>query len=350
VETGQYEIDELVRVYNRMIEHLRQERRLQEEQHYFLEKLIQTSPIGILILDFDGHFANMNPEAARMLGMTREELLGKNLGEMHNPLVPAIAALETGHSLIFQSERVKKFKIQKASFVDKGFSRAFVTIEELTQEILQAEKQAYGKVIRMMAHEVNNTLGAVNSILDTAQNRESNPQMRHALQAAHERNLHLAQFMIRFAEVIRLPEPRRETIDARELLQKAGDLLHYLADERQISLVYDLPEQAFLIQADRPQMEQVLVNALKNAIEAMESPGTITLRADQQRRTLQIIDEGIGIPAELAPKLFSPFFSSKNGGQGIGLTLIREILSAHGFGFSLRNGDRGGAVFEVEQI
>jgi two-component system, NtrC family, nitrogen regulation sensor histidine kinase NtrY len=347
IPTGQEEVDVLVRVYNQMIEQLRSERLVQAEQHYFLEKLIQTSPIGILILDLDGQFYSLNPRAEALIGLGKKELEQQDLRQIRHPLVEAIVGMEQGTTQVLQTDSAKKFKVHKAGFIDRGFRRSFVTIEELTLEILEAEKKAYGKVIRMMAHEVNNTLGAVNSILDTAQSLEQNPRLQQAWQVAIERNSNLAQFMTRFADVIRLPLPNLERVDARELLQKAADLMRFKAAERSIHLEMDLGEKPIYFQADRTQMEQVLLNALKNAIEAMSKPGKILLQASDNPILLQIIDEGEGIPAGMEDLLFSPFFSTKDQGQGIGLTLIREILMMHGFDFSLKTGADGKTVFEV---
>ncbi len=348
IQTGAEEIDRLVEVYNQMIEQLRKERVLQQEKHFFLEKLLQTAPVGTLILDFDGKLESMNPKAAEVLALKMGDGQQKPVLPMDHPFWQPIQLLKPGSSTIFQTNNAKKFKISKATFMDRGFARAFVIIEELTVEILEAEKKAYGKVIRMMAHEINNSIGAVNSILDTVRQNEQDQLMAKALQVAVERNERLSLFMRRFADVIRLPEPRREPFDLNELIRKTANLMEYYAAQNGVKFQLDLDPAPLLIHADMQQMEQVLINIIKNAIESIEKEGVVRFCSQCAPRRLQIVDNGRGIASDVAPLLFSPFYTNKNGGQGVGLTLIREILSQHQFEFSLQTKANGETVFEIE--
>jgi signal transduction histidine kinase len=246
---------------------------------------------------------------------------------------------------------VKKYKVQKAQFISRGFPRAFVMIEELTAEILEAEKTAYGKVIRMMAHEVNNSIGAINSILDTVLSRPKTVPLQardfEALQIAYDRNEHLNQFMRRFADVVRLPALQKERFNLHDLLHNVAVLMGFKAKERGVHFIFELAEQPFWINADMQQMEQVLINIVKNAIEAIEQSGSITFSTTLNPPQLSITNTGKGIDEAVAPLLFSPFFTTKSTGQGVGLTLIREILSSHQFGFSLATVAAKETVFEI---
>jgi two-component system, NtrC family, nitrogen regulation sensor histidine kinase NtrY len=347
VETGRYEMDKLIGVYNAMLDQLRTERTVQQEQYFFLDKLIQTSPTGILILDFDENIYDLNPKALSILNLDKEELKGRPLSpegnrdvdSLHifdNLLIKAIEKLEKGASTTVNTEGGKKFKIQKSAFIDRGFQRIFVMIEELTTEIFEAEKQAYAKVIRMMAHEVNNSIGAVNSILDTTYKMEQDADVANALKIAIERNDHLNYFMRNFADVIRLPEPRKEAFDVTMLVKNVATLMEYKAKEKHIDFEFQTNDPLSIL-ADLGQIEQVLINIVKNAIEAQDKmEGFIIFKIDNNKRELSIIDNGKGISKDVEPMLFSPFFTNKNGGQGIGLTLIREVLTNHGFAFSLK--------------
>ena len=324
-QTGKYEMDELIKVYNAMIDQLRTERTLQQEQHFFLDKLIQTSPTGIVILDFDGNITAMNPKAKDIISPSAQ-----------TSFIDFIKNLKKGVSQTLHTEGVKKFKIQKAEFIDRGFVRAFVMIEEMTLEILNAEKQSYAKVIRMMAHEVNNSIGAVNSILDTSFQMEQDAEVAHALKVAMERNDHLNYFMRNFADVIRLPEPRKEAFDLNTLIKKVAILMAFKVKEMNIDFDFDLSPSEFIIDADMGQMEQVFINIIKNAIEAIDhSNGVILFKTDAVNQQIAIVDNGAGIPKDKESLLFSPFFTTKSTGQGIGLTLIRDILTNHGYDFSL---------------
>lgn len=348
LKTGKYEMDNLIEVYNQMIDQLRTERTQQQEQHYFLEKLVSTSPTGILMLDFDENITELNPKAQEMLGIDAKAVLHRPLASIPHPVLKALSQLKTGESRTITFNGVETFKCQKAHFIDRGFPRYFVMLEELTAEILAAEKNAYGKVIRLMAHEVNNSIGAVNSILDSALHYlEESPDVQNAVQVAIERNDHLNHFMRNFADIVRLPAPQKEEINLNELVQNIARLMEFNARQREINFVFELASEPVLIQADRRQMEQVLVNVVKNALESIGKKGTVTFKTTAFPVQLEIIDDGAGIAPEIADQLFSPFFSTKKNGQGVGLTLVREILVNHEFGVSLRTEKEGETVFRV---
>ena len=211
LSTGKYEVDQLIGVYNRMIDSLRAERKLQEEQHLFLEKLINTSPTGIIILDYDQIVTSVNPRALQMLGIKEKDLLRKTFKMVSHPILYELATLEPGESKTVAVSGKESYKCQKSSFMDRGFPRYFIMIEELSAEILLAEKKAYGKVIRMMAHEVNNTIGPVNSIMNSALQLQKlngtspNIDLQNALQVAIDRNDNLNGFMRNLADVVKLP-------------------------------------------------------------------------------------------------------------------------------------------------
>src|SRR5256885_1198326 len=147
-----------------------------------------------------------------------DSIKGKFLSELSHPILKQIGELQSGQSRTITFEGLNTYKLQMSHFIDRGFARNFVLIEELTAEILAAEKKVYGKVIRMMAHEVNNTIGPVNSIIDsalkTAQwgNQEKN-NLKGALQIAIERNNNLNGFMRNFADLVKLPAPVKKQVD-----------------------------------------------------------------------------------------------------------------------------------------
>lgn len=352
LKVGKPEMDDLIDVYNGMVDQLRHERTRQEQQHYFLEKLVQTSPTGILILDFDDNIANINPKVCNILNLNAHELVGKSVFDFDHPLLHSISTLKTGESRTIALNGIQTYKCQKSHFIDRGFPRYFIMIEELTAEILNAEKKAYGKVIRMMAHEVNNSIGSVNSILDTTvQMQEHDSDIKYALKIAIQRNDHLNQFMRNFADMVRLPEPRPVKVNLNELLQNVVRLMEFKASQSGIQIAAHLTEMPFFIMADVHLLEQVIINIIKNAIESIElrkkknadwaEPGIITISNSFRPKQLLIEDNGAGISAEAEQQIFSPFFTTKENGQGIGLTLIREILVNHGFQYSLKtNGNR----------
>lgn len=350
--TGTPELDELVSVYNEMIDNLRGERTQTEEQHFFLRKLIQASPTGILILDYDGNLSEVNPRAAELLGI-KDPLRAVSEAPPDHPLLTIARELSIGEQRTVRTEGVGRYRIEVSGFVDRGFDRKFVQIQELSQEILAAEKRAYGKVIRMMAHEVNNSIGAINAILQTLADPEAPTDaewaqdVRQSLPVAIQRNERLNTFMRNFADVVRLPDPRREQTDLHELLANTVQLFRPQAEKRAIELEYQGADAPAYARIDPQQIEQVLVNVIKNALESIDREGRVILELTTRPVGFQVLDNGPGIPAEVTDQLFTPFFSTKSSGQGIGLTLVREILVNHGARFSLQTEADGWTRFQV---
>lgn len=351
---GQFELDQLIKVYNEMINQLRQERTYQAEQHFFLDKLIQTAPSGIIILDYDGNIANCNPKARKLLGINGEITKGKKIADLDGALAKALAQLPADEAKTISINGIETYKCHKAHFIDRGFPLHFITIEELTVEKLRIEKNAYGKVIRMMAHEVNNSIGPINSIIGSVLNYAGQlpavdqQDFRQALEVAIERNQKLNKFMRNFADVVKLPPPQKENHDLRQLIHDVCRLLQPTMNAKAITLEVKSPDLPVVVALDIQQMEQVMINVIKNAIEATPENGNIQIELTDKPPILRILDNGMGIDPGDAEKLFSPFYSTKATGQGIGLTLTREVLLNHGFDFSLKTGADGWTVFEIK--
>jgi len=147
----------------------------------------------------------------------------------------------------------------------------------------------------------------------------------------------LDAFMSGFADVFRLPPPLVQPTDLVAVLEAVVRLLSAKPDAAGIVWRWDLDQRAVWVPMDRGQMEQALLNIVKNAVEAIDGEGTITLRVTSRsgRTTLVIEDSGPGISSDAQANLFTPFFSTKPHGQGIGLTLVQEILAGHGFDYTL---------------
>lgn len=351
--TGKREMDALIDIFNQMMDELRHERTIQQQQHFFLEKVIETSPTGILITDYDEKVYALNARALAILKIEPQTILQKPLDAIADPLLIAAKQLPAGSSILYSANGIDTFKLQKSRFIDRGFPRIFVSIEELTAEILAAEKKAYGKVIRMMAHEVNNTLGPVNSILSSTVAEDSlwqfavNTPIKAALEVAIERNNNLNRFMRNFADVVRLPDPSKEVFDLHELISNVSGLMKRKAANQGISFELQFCTGTFMVMADLLQLEQVLINVVKNAIEAIDGEGLVTFITKRSPHVLIVRDNGSGIATERAKEIFSPFFSTKKDGQGIGLTIVREILLNHHFGFSLETVEKGRTDFVI---
>jgi two-component system, NtrC family, nitrogen regulation sensor histidine kinase NtrY len=355
-ETGHGDVDALVNLYNRMTDALRDERTRLQEQQYFLSRILDVSPSGIVILDSDDRFDYVNPSAERLLGLPASELHGLRVYEARSTFGPALASLEPGESRVLSVEGGRRVRCQRGTFMDRGFSRSFFLIEELTEELRQAEKGAYEKVIRLLSHEVNNTVTASTSLLSSCltyagvvreQDRED---FETALKVVIERGTQLNVFMRGFADVVRLPPPRMEPCDIAELVRGVVRLAQPLGAAKAIEWRLELGGPFDSVPLDRAQIEQALLNVLKNAVEAVPERGVVSVRltSENARPRLVIEDNGPGLPEDVREQLFTPFFSTRKGGQGIGLTLVQEILRQHDFAFSLVNRDGGGTRFTID--
>ena len=364
---GQAEMDELIRVYNRMIGQLRSERLRVEEQNRFLADLLEASPVGVVTLDFDGRVASVNPAAAQILGVETEgseatlrRVRGRGRPEgLPGPLGRALAELAPDGSRVV-AEGGRRFKISRAAFYERGFPRTFFLIEELTEELRRTEREAYETLIRLMSHEVNNSVGAVGSLLESlgeyaeALDPEDRERFARALSVAVTRLGRLRSFVSGYAEVVRLPEPELRPADVAELVDEILLLLAPELERRGIEVAWTARDAVAPVPLDRNQMEQVLVNVVKNAAEAIGEGGRIELAlrrrdrgGDGARPTLTLRDTGPGLAPEVRERLFTPFFSTKRDGRGLGLTLAHEILTRHGFDHSLDNHPEGGARLTV---
>ena len=333
---GQPEMDALIDVYNRMTDKLHEERLKVEEHQLLLSKIAEASPSGIVIFDLDGKVNIENPAAQRLLP-------------------EGVPDVPRGESRVIAQSGGRLVRVHHGEFFDRGFTRSFYLAEELTEELRASERAAYEQLIRMVSHEVNNSVGAVRSLLESSLNYaaqlrpEDRADFENALHVAITRMGNLNAFVNGFAEVVRLPEPRLESCRLDELLRDILTLVRPDLESRGIHATLRIDDGFEPVRCDKNQMEQVAINIIRNAAEAIGSDGSIeiALRRDGRRQSLTIADSGPGIPTDVLPRLFAPFFSTKRDGRGIGLTLVQEVLKQHGFEFSLQNGPTSGAEFRV---
>ncbi len=346
------ELDSMMQVYNQMIEKLRNERILQKEQYHFLDKIIKASPSGIILMDLDQKIISMNPAAEHITGFTNNDVAGKKTNEIQHLIFKEISNMDLNESIITISG-IQNIRCQKSHFIDRSFTRFFILLEEISSVTLDTEKKALEKVIRMMSHEVNNSIGPINSILESTLNygkylsNEDKIEFQNIVNVAIERNKHLNYFTSNFADVVNIPSPKLGFCNLNGLLDNQKPLLEK-AYGTQINMKWDLATPSPMIDVDSTQFEQVIHNIYKNAAEAMSGKGIIITRTFNSPASLTITDNGTGIPDHVKNKLFTPFFSTKKNGQGIGLMLIREILRNHGFKFSLETSKENLTEFRID--
>ena len=338
--SGQHETDIIVRTFNDLLNRLRSEHLKLEEQYTFLNLLIEASPMGVIQCDLDGNITSMNPAAREMLSASVEEAIyALPLGETTTVRLPGEPQL---------------FRISHQSFPDRGYQHPFFLIESLTSEVRLAEKAAYERVIRMIAHEVNNSVAG---IIGSLTGDEA------------ERLTALSAFVTRFAEVVKIPQPQLQLCDLSEEVDACRPFLENLCTQANVKIDFNLTDEAIPVHLDTVLFQQVLINIVKNAVESIgerlkERQRVLALQATRGRAGAQagmgnstsgmkdgqvtvttsipaklvITDNGHGIPSSVATHLFTPFFSTKPQGQGLGLLLIRDILTSHHCTFSLLTG------------
>ena len=350
---GQKETDRIVDVFNRIMDQLKNERLRLREQNHFLDLLIQASPMGVIILNLDRQILSVNPAACKMLRITgEEEVVGNTLsGRNDLPLLEELDRVPLDGSQTIRLSDANVYKCSHSSFMDQGFSHDFYLIEMLTQEVFKAEKKAYEKVIRMISHEVNNTTAGITSTLDTLESTfsgmEDMKDVCDVLQISIDRCYSMSRFITNFADVVRIPEPQRKPTSLNELVTSCKRFMETICMSRNIELRMELADDLPMVEIDRSLFEQVLVNIIKNSAESIGRQGHIYIRTTTHPLCLEVGDDGQGISKETEAKLFSPFFSTKPNGQGIGLIFIREVLQRHQCSFSLKTYADGITRFKI---
>jgi two-component system, NtrC family, nitrogen regulation sensor histidine kinase NtrY len=239
------------------------------------------------------------------------------------------------------------YHLGKRHFSMGGMVHTLLMVRRLTDELGRQEIEAWRRIIRVMAHEVNNSLAPVSSLVHSgrvlAQDAAQAPKLERVFDGIKERAEHLRAFLARYAELARLPVPRRQMVAWGAFLERIGALFPAV----RIELAQGGGEDAYF---DPAQIEQVLINVIKNAQEAGGDPTEITLEAEalaDGSARLRVLDRGQGLSDEAMSSLFVPFYSTKERGSGLGLSLCREIVEAHGGRLRLRNRDGGGAEVTV---
>jgi nitrogen fixation/metabolism regulation signal transduction histidine kinase len=373
------ELDELVRTFNAMLAALHRERLAIGEQQGLLDRLLGATPSAVLVFDFDGAISLLNASAAALLGL--EQPLGQPLSawparrarfahdldargcERNADLIAQLDALPLGDARLLTDIDGRRFRAQRGQFFDRGFARHFLMVEELTAELEDSERATYARLIRVLAHEVNNTVAATGSVLDSLLYYRGQLAERDAddfataIVAVKRRNVSLGEFIDRFTRVVKMPAPELRAASIRDVMEDILWLNREQCNSRGIQLGWSRCDEVPPLPMDTQLMEQAMLNIVKNAIEAVEARHAadgsgggyvrVALERQEERVVLSVIDSGDQLGETAPRRLFTPFFSTKKGGQGIGLAFVREVLVRHGFGYSLAANGQGETRFEI---
>lgn len=349
---GQPDADLVAELFNTLMGRLHYERLRLREQNSFLDQLLQASPMGVALLDFDFHINLVNPAFLKLLSIPEtEEIRGKLISDIPGNIAPQLIEMEDVTTRTIRCEDHTILRCYRLSFMESGFRRPFILLESLTEEVMLAERSAYGKVIRLMSHEVNNSMTGITTLLEVlAAYHKDDADLSGFITSVNDRCGAMSRFIGAYADVVRLPEPHTEKINLKEFIVSHLPFLRsnspYPIETAEL--------QNLEINADADMLSQVLVNIIKNSAEAIGETGredgeiTISIIEDEHHKpVLTIADNGSGISPDTAVNLFNPFFSTKPDGQGIGLTMVAEILRRHNARFSLRTYDDGITRFRI---
>ena len=362
------ELNELVELFNTMLGRLYQERLRIGEQQGFLDRLLEATPSAVIVFDFDGRISLLNASAQALLGL--DDAKGKPLrawlaggdataGGRSPALLAQLDLLPLGESQLLSDADGRRYRAQRGHFYDRGFARHFLLIEELTEELESSEKDTYDKLIRVLAHEVNNTVAATGSVLDSLLyyrgqlNARDGDDFDTAIVAVKRRNVSLGEFIERFTRVVKMPAPEPRPSAVRDIMDDILYLYREPCRARGIRLAWARCDDVPAIALDRHLMEQALLNVVKNAMEAVEEAATaekfieFALANEAGGVRLSVIDSGNLLGKVPARQLFTPFFTTKKGGQGIGLLFVREVMNRHGFAYRLAATGDGATRFDI---
>lgn len=317
--TGQPDADRVVALYNRLIESMKAERLKSQEQNRFLSLVVNASPLGIAVCDFDGNITETN----------------RAWNAMQSPvLTKAIEVLADGDSQTVRLADALIVRISKLWFMDSGFRRRFILVEKLTDEIAAAEKQMFNKIVRTIGHEVNNTLGSVISVLDSLGGMHQGDSFVSDVIVSSEKScVNLVNFVRGYADIVKLPPVSPEPVWLDKWMEGILPTLKSLVPDN--VTVSQTTRPAVQVSIDPMLMERVMINIVRNAAESIGDRPDGHIEITVESGKIKVTDNGAGISDEAATKLFTPFFSTKRPDRGLGLMLIADILRAHRARFSL---------------
>lgn len=338
VKVGEKNADRLIELFNSLIDKLRSERLINREQESLLSLLIDASPMGVVILNFDRSISLLNSSFLKILGVNDNQILpGKDFYSLQDEIVREMIKVPISSSRILRFGNFKVFRCYHLNFIKEGFKREFFLLESLTEEIRNAEKAAYEKVIRTLSHEVNNTMGGVRSVLEIIEITNQDEELGEVIESCNNRCQQMCSFISDYADVVRLSPPVLKEIDLNSEIQKMTPFIRQMVPSS-INLKVDVANFPVYINGDTGQLQQVIINIVKNAVESIEEDGEISIEINDEkdRRSLIISNNGVPIGEDVSKELFIPFFTTKPDGKGIGLTFIREVLNHHNAEYSLK--------------
>ena len=349
-------IGEVVWEVNALSQTLREQRLRVEETMALLSKVVAEIDISVFAFDANQHLRLINPAGARLLGLHPRDAEGRSAESLGLLDCLAVDGARTLRRSFPGSEG--RFDVRRSTFREGGLPHELVVVTDLSRALREEERQAWQRLIRVLGHELNNSLAPIKSMAGTLRAltaRDPLPSdwredLSTGLNLIGDRAEALTRFMLGYTTLARLPPPAKRATDLSALLGRVAQL------QQGVRVICDCdPVRDVVVDLDPDQIEQALINLLKNAAEAMQQQGEVRVVAridqdgiggDRHVLIIEIIDQGPGLAA--TDNLFVPFFTTKPGGSGIGLVLARQIAERHGGTLTLENRrDARGCVARV---
>lgn len=343
---GKDELNEIITIFNQLSEKLRNERQQVYQRELLLDMVIQNSNMGVVLIDQEDRIIYSNSFAKDIL----------NAGKPINGLYfsTAIEAAPLSLKEILSQRKDGLFRVSEKSgeelyhitngrFILNARKHEVLLLKRMTFELHRQEAMIWKKVIRTITHELNNSLAPISSMAHSGQllvEQEKYDPLNDVFETIGERAQHLKHFIDGYARIAKLPMPEKKIVDWSEFLKKLSIALEFSFDS-------NVPATPGYF--DPVQIQQVITNLLKNAHESGSAKDQIclTLEQNSQYSVLQVLDRGTGMSANIMENALLPFYTTKPSGSGIGLSLCREIVDAHGGHISLENRNGGGLCVKV---
>ncbi|MCZ6520612.1 MAG: ATP-binding protein [Bacteroidetes bacterium] len=372
--TGTPSTDRLNKELNQVIKKFREVRAEKEAQYHYMKTIVQHVGIGIITFDKKGDIQIINTAAKKLLKVNQVKNIN-SLESISDPLVQTFYKLKTGGRDLVKIERLGdevQLAVYAIELTLRGDDFKLVSLQNIRNELEEKEMEAWQNLIQVLTHEIMNSVTPISSLAATVEeelgqhindkkkhngfNAEDIEDLHLAVQTIHRRSLGLIRFVSDFRNLTRIPTPKREPHKVKEIFDQIVMLLKTEIKKGRIKINMDITPQSLTINVDKELMEQVLINLIKNAIQALcaEDDGKdkiIDLRAQQNEKnetTISIKDNGPGIDDEALSKIFIPFFTTKKHGSGIGLSLSKQIIRKHNGTLTVKSFIDQGAEFTIK--